>query len=46
MLDKPDSSKSQRADPKPYDKPTLAKGPVLAAVTADSAPLSGVPMPV
>jgi hypothetical protein len=34
MLDKPDSSKSQRAAPKPYERPTLAKGPVLAAVTA------------
>jgi hypothetical protein len=34
MLEKPDSSKSQRTTPKPYERPTLAKGPVLAAVTA------------
>jgi hypothetical protein len=41
MLDKPDSSKSQRAAPKPYERPTLAKGPVLASVTAMPASPSG-----
>jgi hypothetical protein len=41
MLDKPDSSKSQHAAPKPYERPTLAKGPVLAAVTAQTS-VSGV----
>ena len=34
MLDKPDRSKSQRAAPKLYERPTLAKGPVLTSVTA------------
>jgi hypothetical protein len=34
MLDKPDNSKSQRTEPKPYERPTLAKGPVLTSVTA------------
>jgi hypothetical protein len=34
MLDKPDSLKSQRTEPKLYERPTLAKGPVLTSVTA------------
>ena len=41
MLDKPDNSKSQRTEPKPYERPTLAKGPVLAAVTASDGAVSG-----
>lgn len=41
MLDKPDSSKSKRAAPKSYERPTLAKGPVIAAVTAVVTPVSG-----
>ena len=42
MLDKPDSSKPQRAAPKPYERPTLAKGPVLAAETAQTSVSGGV----
>ena len=42
-MEKPDSSKPQHAIPKPYERPTLAKGPVLASMTAtDSAPVSGI----
>ena len=41
-MNKPDSSKSKRAAPKPYKRPTLAKGPVLAAVTAADSSVSGV----
>ena len=39
---RPTGSKSQRATPKQYEKPTLTKGPVLTVVTAsDGAPVSG-----
>jgi hypothetical protein len=41
MTTKSDSPKSRRANGKPYQKPTLAKGPLLATVTA-APPVSGV----
>jgi hypothetical protein len=40
MTTKSDSPKSRRANGKPYQKPTLAKGPLLATVTAGP-PVSG-----
>jgi len=42
MLQKSDGSKSLRTVSKPYQKPTLVKGPVLTNVTADTA-VSGGP---
>jgi hypothetical protein len=41
MLDKSDRAKSAVAAPKPYRKPTLIRGPVLANVTAASQAVSG-----
>jgi hypothetical protein len=43
MLNAPDRTKSQDASLKPYQKPTLVKGPVLSAVTAEDQRVSGIP---
>jgi hypothetical protein len=43
MLQKSDGSKSLRTVSKPYQKPTLVKGPVLTTVTALVKSVSGVP---
>jgi len=42
MLQKSDDVKLLRTASKPYQKPTLVKGPVLTHVTADTA-VSGAP---
>jgi hypothetical protein len=42
MLGKSDNSKSQVAAPRPYQKPNLVKGPLLANVTAVPKTVSGV----
>jgi hypothetical protein len=42
MLNAPDRAKLQGAAPKPYQKPTPVKGPMLAQVTADTATVSGI----
>lgn len=44
MATKTGSPKSRRANGKAYEKPTLAKGPLLATVTA-APPVSGVIAP-
>ena len=43
MLQKSDGSKSLRTASKPYQKPTLVKGPVLTTVTATVKSVSGLP---
>jgi hypothetical protein len=43
MLSASDRAKSQSAAPKPYQKPTLVKGPMLAQVTALDGRISGIP---
>jgi hypothetical protein len=42
MLSTSDRANKQGAAPKPYQKPTLVKGPRLAQVTADTAKVSGI----
>jgi hypothetical protein len=43
MLSASDRAKLQDGALKPYKKPTLIKGPVLSAVTAEDQTVSGIP---